>query len=58
VDILLFILGLVVGFGLGRYLLNPRRTMRRITNGAYLFQPLLMGVGLGVVLVFLYSLVA
>ena len=57
-EIFIFIVGLVAGFALGRYWLNPRRTLRRITNGGYLFKPLLMGVGLGFILVFLYSLVA
>jgi hypothetical protein len=56
-EIFLFIVGLVGGFALGRYRLNPRRTLRRITNGAYVFRPLLMGAALGLVLVFLYSLV-
>ena len=57
-EVFLFTAGLVGGFGVGRFLLNPRRSMRRITNGAYFFTPLLMGVALGLVLAFLYSLVA
>ena len=57
-EVFLFTAGLVGGFAVGRFLLNPRRSMRRITNGAYFLKPLLMGVALGLVLAFLYSLVA
>jgi|AntAceMinimDraft_6_1070360.scaffolds.fasta_scaffold360129_1 hypothetical protein len=55
-DIFLFVLGLIVGFTWGRYALNPRRSLRRITNGAYVLKPLLMGIVLGGVLVVGYSL--
>jgi hypothetical protein len=57
VEIALFAIGLVVGFAWGRYALNPRRTLRRITNGGYLFKPLIFGCILGGILVLIYNLV-
>jgi len=57
VEIFLFVLGLAVGFAWGRYALNPRRALRRITLGAYFLKPLLMGIVLGGILVVGYSLI-
>ncbi|MCG3774484.1 MAG: hypothetical protein JW395_1307 [Nitrospira sp.] len=56
-EIILFIIGFVIGFTFIRYALNPRRTLKRISNGAYLFKPILAGIVLGFILSFLGALI-